>query len=235
MIGDHLFDGLEHHLGARRTIQADHVHRPFVQRSREIVGRGAVAQGAVVFDAQLRDDHHLGAGGFARGENRFADFVDVAKRFEHQQIDAGFHQRVDLLAKNRAGFFETGRTERLQANSQRSDGSGDEGLIASGFAGDAHAGMIDQADLFCKPESGQALAIRAEGVGFENLGARFDVLLMNVAHQRGERKIQLVIAAIDENAFGIKHGPHGAIGHQNMFIKCVAELSRSGLNRGYCH
>ncbi len=147
-IGDHLFDGFEHHLGARRTIQADNVHRPFVQLQREIEGRGTIAQGAVVFDAQLHHHHHLGTGRFARGKDRFADFVDVAKRFEHQEVDAGLHQRVDLLAKNRAGFLETGRTERFQANSQRSDGSGDKGLLASGFTGDTDAGMIDQTDFF---------------------------------------------------------------------------------------
>ena len=58
-VRDHLLDGFEHHLRTGRAIQPDHVHRPFVQAAREIFGRGAVPQTAVVFDAQLRDDRQV--------------------------------------------------------------------------------------------------------------------------------------------------------------------------------
>jgi len=61
-------------------------------------------------------DDELGPCGFARGVYGGADFVHVAEGFEHQAIDAGFHQSIDLLAKYRPSFFEAGGTERFEAN-----------------------------------------------------------------------------------------------------------------------
>ena len=106
---------------------------------------------AVVLDADLRDDRRCrrpAASRAAKIASRIS--FSVAKRFEHQQVDAGFDQRFDLLAKNGARFFETGGAQRFQADAQRSDGARDKRLIASRFAGDAHAGLIDQPDLFAR-------------------------------------------------------------------------------------
>ena len=57
----------------------------------------------------------------------------------------------------------------------------------------------------------QAKRIRAEGVCFNDLGAGLQVVLMNAADEVGLRKVQLVIAAIDENALGVQQGTHGAV------------------------
>ena len=47
---------------------------------------------------------------------------------------------------------------------------------------------------------------------------------MDVANQGGEREIQLVVAAVDEDALLIEHGAHGSIGHQNAVFQRLAEF-----------
>ena len=214
-VADHFLDGFEHHLRTGRTVQADHVHRQIVQAAGEIESSGAVAQVAVILDAQQSHDDQIVTGGLARGQDGFANFIRIAKRFENEEVDAGFDQRIRLLAEHGAGFVEAGGTERLQSDAQRTNGAGHEGLLARGFAGDPHAGLIDQADLFGETIRRQTLTIGTESIGFKNLRASLDVFLVNVANQGGQRQVQLVVAAIDEHAFGVERGSHGAIGHQD--------------------
>ena len=66
---------------------------------------------------------------FARRQNGFAQFVQIGEGFQNQQIDAGFHQRLDLFAESRARFGEGGGTERFDAHAERSHGAGDKGAV----------------------------------------------------------------------------------------------------------
>ena len=162
------------------------------------------------------------------GEHGFAQLVEVAEGFEDQQIDAGFEQRVDLLAEGGAGFGEGGGAERLDAHAQRADGAGDEWPSFGGFARQAHAGLVDVLQLFGDAEGRQARAVGAEGVGFEDLGAGLDVFLVDLADQVGLREVQLVEAAVDEDAARVEHGAHGAIGHHDAAGQLIAELLGAG-------
>ena len=40
------------------------------------------------------------------GSDGFAEFVEIAESFQDQEVDAGFEQRIDLLAESGAGFGE---------------------------------------------------------------------------------------------------------------------------------
>ena len=230
----HLLQGLEHDLGSGGAVEADHVHRHGVQRAREILDGRSVLKAAVVFDAQVRHQDHFGPGRVAGGFHGGANFVQVSKRLQHQAVDARFDQGVDLLAEDGAGFVDGGRTERLQANPQRSDRGSHEGLVpfltseAGGLAGDSHAGAINQPDLVREAERRQALTVRAKSVGLDDLGAGADVFLVNVAHQGGERKIQFVVTAVDEGALGIQHGAHGAVRHPYALGKSSPGTRRPG-------
>ena len=55
------------------------------------------------------NESDLQSKGFVRGADGFTEFVEVAEGFEDQQIDAGFQQRIDLLAENGAGLGERRR------------------------------------------------------------------------------------------------------------------------------
>ncbi len=196
----------------------------------ELFGRGAVAERAVVFDAEVRDDREIGARGLARGQNRFADFIEIGERFEDEEIDAGIYQHFGLFAEQFPGFFETGGAERLQPSTQRSDGAGHEGLVTRGLPGETDARFIDRAEFFGMPERREALAICAEGVGFEDLGAGFNVFLVDFANQGRERQVQFVVAAINENAFGVERRAHGAVGDEDAVSQRLLEFFRSGLS-----
>ena len=110
----HPLDGFERGLGAHRAVEADRVHRPGVHLAREGFGIGAAGQVAEIVDGDLGDDGQIGAGGLARGADRLAQFVQIAESFEDQQVDAGFHQRFDLLAEDARGLRRTkwGRAAR---------------------------------------------------------------------------------------------------------------------------
>ena len=59
-----------------------------------------------IVDGHLRDDRHIRPRRFARRRHRLAQFVEICERFQNQQVNAGFHQRVRLFAKRRACFRE---------------------------------------------------------------------------------------------------------------------------------
>ena len=76
--------------------------------------------------------------------------------------------------------------------------------VAGRFARQAHAGAVDVAQLLGDAEGGQARAVGAEGIGLQNLRAGLDVLLVDLADQVGRREVQLVEAAVDEDAARVR-------------------------------
>ena len=159
--------------------------------------------------------------------HRLAQFVQVAEGLEDQQIDAGFEQGIDLFAEGGARFGEGGGSERLDAHVERSHGAGDERAVGR-LAGQAHAGQVDGLQLFGEAERAQTLPGGAEGVGFQDLGAGFDVLLMDLANHVGRGEVQLVEAAVDEDAARVEHGTHGAIGHDHAAGQLVTKFLGAG-------
>jgi hypothetical protein len=123
-----------------------------------------------------------------------------------------------------AGLGEGGGAEGLDADAEGSDGAGDEGAFLGGLAGEAHGGAIDVAELLGDAEGGEARAAGAEGVGLENLGAGFDVLLMDLPHHVGGGEVELVEAAVDEDAAGVQHGAHGAVGDPDASRQLFSKL-----------
>ena len=58
---------------------------------------------------------------------------------------------------------------------------------------------------------------------------------MDVAHQRGQRQVQLVVTAVDEDALGVEHGAHGAVRHQDAVFQRLTKFSRPGLRKSDTH
>ena len=75
--------------------------------------------------------------------------------------------------------------------------------------------------------AGQAEAVGAEGVGLENLRAGLQILLVNGQNQAGIGEVQLVVAAVDEDAAGIKDCAHGAVGEHGAAGEDVGKLRHS--------
>ena len=66
-------------------------------------------------------------------------------------------------------------------------------------------------------------AVGAEGVGLHHVGARVHVLLVHAAHQGRVREVQLVEAAVHEDAAGVEHRAHGAVAHHHALLEPLQE------------
>ncbi len=174
---------------------------------------------AEIVDGHLGDDGDFVAAGFARRQHRLAQLIQIAERFQDQQIDAGFQQRVDLFAESRPGFRERRGAERFDAHAQGSDGARHETAFppAASRASRTPARLMSRT-FSAQSESPQARAGGAEGIGLEDLGAGLDVLLVNLADQVGRRQIDLVEAAVDKDAARVEHGAHGPIGYDDAAL-----------------
>ena len=150
----------------------------------------------------MRDQHGVAACNLARRQERFAQLVDMQKSFEHQQVDALFHERLELLAKNVAGLGERSWAQGFEQHAERPHCAGDEdiGALLGGFAGDLDAGAIDLGGFIGEAEAGQLEPVGAEGVGLQNFRAATNVLAMNLADHSGIRQVEFVEAAVDEDA-----------------------------------
>ena len=85
------------------------------------------------------------------------EFLEVSESFQHQQIDAAFGQRRDLLAKCLAGFFEGSFPQRLDSGSQRANRSCDPDIeTLGGLAGKPCAGPVDVRHFVGETVPGQA-------------------------------------------------------------------------------
>ena len=73
-----------------------------------------------------------------------------------------------------------------------------------------------------QPVARQPDPVGPKGVGLQNLRPRLQILLVDRENQARVGEIQLVVAAVDKDAAGIKHGAHGAVGEQ----RAVGERSR---------
>jgi hypothetical protein len=156
----------------------------------------------------------------AAGQHGLVQFFDVAEGFEHQQIDAALDQGRDLFAERRARLFKRSLAQRFNANAQRADRSGDPNVETLGcFASHVSAGQIDVAHAIGQAVPRQAKAVRAESIGFDNLGAGLQVIVVHGADQLRLRQVQLVIAAVDENALGIEKRPHGSVTEHGRLLQ----------------
>jgi hypothetical protein len=76
-------------------------------------------------------------------------------------------------------------------------------------------------------------AVGAEGVGLDDLGPRLHVLVVDALHERGVGQVQLVEAAVQEDAAGVQNGPHGAVADDDTFLDPLQErLHPCGLRLG---
>jgi len=111
-------------------------------------------------------------------------------------------------------------------NAERTDGAGDEDFLFCGFAsfaGNFDGAMIELSNAIAHAELRKLVAIGAEGIGFDDLRAGFDVDLMNVKDGFGMGDVELVSAALRADRF-IEQGTHGAVGDQDHLAQAFIEI-----------
>ena len=206
---------------------------PLGEQRRGLLRRRAVEAIAVVVDRD-HDEHGQFGRGFLRRGQRLASFVQSRHGFDDEHVDAGGHQGADLFDECSAGLVEPGLAQRLEAHAQRSDRAGHPGFagllvleMGHGLLRQLDAGGIDLGHLAGQSMARQAESIGAEGVGFENFRAGLQIVFVDGKNQVGVGKIQLVVAAVDEDAARVKHGAHGAVGKNRPAAEDVGKAWHS--------
>ena len=83
--------------------------------------------------------------------------------------------------------------------------------------------MIELGDTVAEADRRELMAVRAEGISFENLRACFQICLMDAKDGFGLRGIQLVEAALRAENF-VEHGAHGSVGDKDGIAKALIEF-----------
>ena len=204
---------------------------------------------AAVHDGDGGDHRHAVAGGleiFLDGEERGFGVERVEDGFEEQQVGAAFDQGAGLrgvdFAQAVEGDAARGGVRDVLRNRGgargRAQGAGDEaapagvrgGKAIDGAAGDLRAGEIQIGDAIFEAVIGHGDGVGVEGVGFDDVGARFEILRVDLLDDVRLGEVQRVVieaqiarvmgeflAAIIGfgQVAGLDHGAHGAIEHQD--------------------
>src|SRR6202034_1172764 len=136
-------------------------------------------------------------------------------------VHPGSGKSADLLGKGGAGFVEAGFAQRLETHAERTNGTGYPGFagllvfeVLDGLARQAHPGRVDFGNFFGESVTSEAKPVGAKGVGFKDICARLQVLLMNREDESGIRQVEFVIASVDKDAPTVQHSSHGSVGKQ---------------------
>ncbi len=149
-------------------------------------------------------------------------YVNVSRT---EEIHAALFESQGLFVENIADFVGL-RVARLDADAQGTDRSGDEHLVRGGFARfarDLDAAADSAAALFAKPERRQLEAVRAEGVGLDDLRASLNIGLVHAEHRFRLGNIQLIEAALRFHRI-VQHRAHGAIGDEHRVFQAFIEI-----------
>jgi len=101
------------------AVDADDGRPTRLERRRELFRRRAVERVAILLGRHLRDDRQV-RNRAHRVQGR-ANLVEIAERFEDEQVDAAFGERLGLLPEVVARLVDAGLPPRLDANAERAD------------------------------------------------------------------------------------------------------------------
>ena len=211
---EHRLRGLEHVHRAVAAVDADDARAPLLHEATDFGGGRAVGHAAVLVDRSRADDRDLRA---ARGDgalDRDAQLVRLAKRLDHDAVDAARDERLHLLGDRDAHLLEVDGQSFAEEVARRTDRTDHERLGARGITRELHGGVIDLGHL-----RGKAVLLEAHGVGAERVGldhgrAGAHVILVDLADELGLRDVELFEANAEEHASLVELRPHRAVDHE---------------------
>ena len=231
--GAHGFDGGQHGRWTSGAVHAHGVRAPLGKQRGGLLRRRSIQAVAFIVHRDHHHDRQIGRG-FLRRQQRFARLVQRRHGLDDEHVHARIDQRANLLGKCGARLIEPGFAQRLQPHAQRPDGARHPGLasllffqVGNGLLGEPHAGGVDLGHFAGQSVARQPEAVGAERVGLQNLGAGLQVVFVDGQDQPGIGEIQLVVAAVDEDAAGIQNRAHGAVGEHGRAGEDVGKVSHS--------
>ncbi len=243
------FDIRSNLLGAQGAVDADAEQIGMSERIPNGLDR-LCREGTAVFEDRERG--HDGKADvvvveiFFDGEQTRLEDERIKRGFGKQDVDAAFDEGFDLfvvgvdhLVKRggaMAGVFDIAGDRKLLVGG--ADGAGDEaglfgiasGIVVGGTAGQRDSGEIDFAHVVFQAEIGQSDAGCAEGVGFDNVGADFEIRAMDfldgigLGNAEDIDEIPQVFRMVSElgtaklgfvELQGMDHGAHGTVEDEN--------------------
>jgi hypothetical protein len=82
---------------------------------------------------------------------------------------------------------------------------------------------VDLVDLALEAMGPELEAMRPEGVRLDQVGAGREVVLVHRANDRWVRQVQLVEAAVQEDAAAVQHRAHPAVGDEHTLVDLFEE------------
>src|ERR1700722_14933779 len=223
-------------LRADGAVRADGLNIFIFQFFPRVLRASAAEGGAFVGVGHLRDD-----GQAREGANRVdggEQFFHVAESFQHEEIHATLFERSGLLLEDGENFFG-GKFPNVLDDSERPNGAGNQNFVLGGFArfaGNFYSAMIQFGDAVSHTEEAELVAVGAESIGLDDLGAGFEVALVDVEDGVGCERVELVHAALRADGF-VKQRTHGAVNDQDCVEKALVEgfnLHRATVGLEFC-
>ena len=183
----------------------------------------------------LGDDGHFSID-IAQDLDRQQQLPMLAEGLEEDDINPGIDQGGQLFREGAAGFGLRNLPKWINANAERTDGSGDIDVVAAAF-GNRQPRQFDAAPIEClnftrAPGVGQLVAVGAKSIGLDQIGASGDISFVDGEHNFRRIDIHGIKAGIGARMrFLVQHGAHGAIGKDRRrlfeaFAKCQLAHAR---------
>jgi hypothetical protein len=211
----HPDDGLQARQRARAAVDADGIHAGLGQCGGRGLWTGPVAGEEILAECHLGDDWQVAGAAdlFDGGEQRF----EVAESLAAEQVDSALEQPLHLLAEGGPSDPRMQPIRNSPNRPQRTDRSGHERLASGhvpGFTGELGAAAVDPRGQLLQAELRQPEAVCAEGVRFDRVRARLQVLAMDRRHDVGVGQYDLVEAGPLRYAAAVEQRAHGAVEEQ---------------------
>ena len=217
----HPFDRFQHRRGSHAAIDADHAGAELFEVRHEGFGRRAVERVAIFFSGDLGDDREVRQA--AHRSDRGADLVDIAERLEHEEVNAPLEQGLRLFAEVFLGFVYPGLAPRLDADTQRANGSRHINVFAGRVPCNPRPLEVDGVGAVRDTKRPQLDPVGPERIGLDDVGAGPDVGLVDLRDKVGLGKVQLVEGTVEEDPLGVQHRAHGPVADEHALVHRVEE------------
>ncbi len=178
-------------------------------------------ESAVIAREGYRSDHRQRAN-LLCGFDGFLNFIQVGHGFDDDHIRACIGKRLDLFAERFTRLLELDPPIRSDTHSKRTDIPRDQHILVrrgNNSFRKFHASAVDLSNVILQAMFGQLVAVRTEGIGNDQLRARFDVFAVDIRNGGGVGQVQFVEAFVKADTACVEHGSHRSIGEQSSIGK----------------
>ena len=208
----HPFERAQRALGAHPAVGTHRIRAGLGERPGGLVGRHAEERRPLLGEGQEHDDGDLGSG-LPRGPERQERLGEAGEGLDQQAVHPAREEGRDLFRKRGADRCRPFFIEGADDFAARADGSEHQPAAAGRAPRHRRARGVDRRHFGCEAVTGELAAVRAEGVGGDEFGARRQVRGVDAPHPVRVRAVQIFERAPRRDAPGIERGADRAVAH----------------------